>query len=157
MGRFLRSLSRGGGGGSERSGRSASKSRVSRLQQQQSEVAAAVEKRSTSVPPRRKAEDEPSAVAAAQAAASSALPRRAGSLKGSVYKSDLVSAVGTKLEVGFSKCFHAYCKCKILLDHPVEIYLTSQLTVFIAAAEAFSPYVTKVKEMLLPKTRYFFP
>ena len=157
MGRFLRSLSRGGGGGSDRSGRSASKSRVSRLQQQ-SEVAAAVEKRSTSVPPRRKAEDDPSAAAAAQAASSSALPRRAGSLKGSVYKSDLVSAVGTKLEVGFNKCFHAYCKkCKILLDHPVEMYLISKLTVFIAAAEAFSPYVTKVKEMLLPNTRYFSP
>ena len=104
VGRFLRSLSRGGrsmpddgggGSGSERSARSASKSRVSRLQQQQqSEVAA--EKRSTSVPPRR-GEEEPNAAAQAEAPA---LPRRAGSLRGSVYKSDLVSAVGTKLEVG---------------------------------------------------------
>ena len=102
VGRYLRSLSRGGrsmpdngggGGGSERSARSASKSRVSRLlqQQQQSETA---EKRSTSVPPRR-GEEEPNA-----APQEPALPRRAGSLRGSVYKSDLVSAVGTKLEVG---------------------------------------------------------
>ena len=97
VGRFLRSLSRGGrsmpdGGGSERSARSASKSRVSRLQQQQqqSEIA---EKRSTSVPPKRMEEDP-------NAGQASALPRRTGSLRGSVYKSDLVSAVGSKLEVG---------------------------------------------------------
>ena len=73
VGRFLRSLSRGGGG-SDRSGRSASKSRVSRLQQQQqSEVT--VEKRSTSVPPRRKAEDRPDAVTEAVLYS---LPRQAG-------------------------------------------------------------------------------
>ena len=79
------------GGGSERSARSASKSRVSRLQQQQQNEI--VEKRSTSVPPKRMEEDP-------NASQACALPRRTGSLRGSVYKSDLVSAVGSKLEVG---------------------------------------------------------
>ena len=103
VGRFLRSLSRGGrsmpddgggGSGSERSARSASKSRVSRPRLQQQQQSETAEKRSTSVPPRR-GEEEPNA-----APQEPALPRRAGSLRGSVYKSDLVSAVGTKLEVG---------------------------------------------------------
>ena len=86
----------GGGSGSERSARSASKSRVSRPRLQQQQQSETAEKRSTSVPP-RSGEEEPNA-----APQEPALPRRAGSLRGSVYKSDLVSAVGTKLEVGSS-------------------------------------------------------
>ena len=91
MGRFLRSLSRGGG--SDRSGRSASKVRTSR----QSEAGT----RSTSVPPKKREEEEQQPGAAAAAGGPpSAWPRRAGSLK--VKKSELVSAVGTKLEVGLA-------------------------------------------------------